>query len=351
MRSTDLQEVAEAVPLPSEKTDAEVDALTAALAARRASFTAIEARCFDLYKAGGVSLPPVPHVATLLIPLLSRPNTPIAACVDLIEMDPALAAAMLACANSAAYYRGQQISNVRDAVLRIGTQQAMSLALGLSTKSLYDKKITKALDFVGKEWEEEWRRSVVIAQSARSASEVLKRGEGEFAYSAGLFQNVGFSLATFVLATHAFENDEVTQLSLAQRRAIVAKMRGVLTAEYLLRENLPPKLALICLETSDPGSVPSDPYQDTTQVILLAIGLVAALYPNESLRAIHFERAFEAARLLGINRSTLDRIKDRVRAAKMSVEELESNFGDRHHQPATNKHLPPAPKRAEAAGD
>lgn len=304
--------------------DAEkLDRFKAAIAARRSHATPLEERAFKAYFDGLVRLPPIPKVATLLIPLLNRPTTPLAACVELIEMDQALTTAMLRCANSAAYFRGTMVANIKDAVVWIGLQEAACLALSLATKAVFDQRIRAAMAFVGSDGEAEWKRSVVTASAARNLSQRLRKGTPDLCYTVGLFQNVGHSLAAYILASLSSSDPEIGAMPMRARLNTVSRMRGVLTGEYLLREGLPLELAQLCFELEEPLDVPVD---TTAQLIRVTLGLVAALDTGGDQKSSQIERALDAARRLGIDRAALDLAKTIILKSRDAVDNLDRNF-------------------------
>lgn len=78
------------------------------------------------------ALPPFPAVALQLLSLLDNPDVPLKKIVDLVRLDPALAADLLRVANSALYGFVQRIDTVSHAVVILGSENVKRLALTVS---------------------------------------------------------------------------------------------------------------------------------------------------------------------------------------------------------------------------
>ena len=289
------------------------------LAVARKSSPAPEWQIYALYVSGQVKLPPMPKVAMLLLPVLRSPDVSLRECTDKIEMDRALVSAMLRCANSAAFFRGNQVSNIQDAVMRIGLREAACLALSLSTRALYDERVKATMKFMDHDVDEEWRRAVIVAQAARSVATTLRRGSADIAYAAGLFSGVGRSLAGYLLASLAIEDPEIAGLPVPERRVLAQRVAPVLMGEYLLREGLPPELSRTCL---DVGAPVGDAVDTTTEVVRLVVGLVASLLGEGNEQAIHVDRALAAARTLQLDRGGLDTVKKAILESRDALDRL-----------------------------
>ncbi len=283
----------------------------------RAAAAPDDTAALDLYTSGKVKLPAIPKVAAKLVPMLSKANADVAECVKLIEVDRTLASAMLKCANSVAFFRGVATTNIRDAVMRIGLKGSAALALSLSTTALYDQRVKKALTFIGSDYETEWRRAVLIAHAGRDIAADLGKGDAELAFTGGLFQNVGDSLAAFVLASMAVKNKAIADLSIEQRVATCARLRGVLMGEYLLRESLPEALANLCMEIDEPID---REVTDTTLVVRLTLALTTHADMEPTAREQYMKRGLSAAKSLGLAKEGLLRVKEVVSLSSESVD-------------------------------
>ena len=91
------------------------------------------------------SFPSPPPVALKVIELAQNPEIDLATVADTISGDPAIAAKVMRIANSALYARRRQSSNLRQALIVLGLNATLTLAL------------SKAVRIV--RWSWAWRRS------------------------------------------------------------------------------------------------------------------------------------------------------------------------------------------------
>ncbi|HTN53565.1 MAG TPA: HDOD domain-containing protein [Anaeromyxobacter sp.] len=90
-----------------------------------------------LVARGGLRVPPYPAVAVRVQEALSRREAGLAEISTLVGADAVLAAAILRCANSALYRRGPPVTELLQAITRIGAAEVIRLLLasGLSTSA------------------------------------------------------------------------------------------------------------------------------------------------------------------------------------------------------------------------
>jgi putative nucleotidyltransferase with HDIG domain len=95
----------------------------------------LEAAIQELVAKGTLRVPPYPAVAVRVQEALGRRETGLAEIAQLVGADAVLAAAILRCANSALYRRGPPVTDLLQAITRIGAAEVMRLlvASGLST--------------------------------------------------------------------------------------------------------------------------------------------------------------------------------------------------------------------------
>lgn len=133
-------------------------------------------------------LPTLPVVFQELFTRMQDPDTQVSELAEIIVRDQALTAKILKLVNSAFYGRTSQISTINRAVIIMGFQAVRSAALAVSVferfKDLRNDGATFTLDGF-------WRHSLGVSCLAKQASLVLKTGEPEEAFVAGLLHDVG----------------------------------------------------------------------------------------------------------------------------------------------------------------
>lgn len=82
----------------------------------------------------GLKIPPCPAVLSQLSQAVQNPDTQPNELARLIKLDPALTTAILRVANSALYGASRQIATIETAVLRLGFQEVLTIAVGLKSK-------------------------------------------------------------------------------------------------------------------------------------------------------------------------------------------------------------------------
>ena len=133
-------------------------------------------------------LPTLPVVFQELFSRMQDPDTQVSELAEIITRDQALTLKILKLVNSAFYGRPAQISTISRAVIILGLQAVRSAALAISVFERF-----KGLDSGGNTFSLDgfWRHSIGVSCVAKQASIVLKVGEPENAFVAGLLHDIG----------------------------------------------------------------------------------------------------------------------------------------------------------------
>jgi diguanylate cyclase (GGDEF)-like protein len=132
-----------------------------------------------------VDLPSPSGVASEVIGLARDPNIQISKVADAISRDPAMTAKILRIANSAFYAQRRPSANIRQALVIIGLNAALTLALSFSLVSGL-----RACKPNGIDYKRFWRRTLLAATASRACGEVCKAGGEEELFLSGLLQDV-----------------------------------------------------------------------------------------------------------------------------------------------------------------
>lgn len=149
-----------------------------------------------------VDFPSPSQVASEIVSLARDPEIEIARVANAVGRDPAMTAKILRIANSAFYAQRRPSQNLRQALIVIGLNAALTLALSFSLVSTM-----RALRPTGIEYPRFWRRSLLAATAARAFGEVSKSGREEDIFLAGLLQDMA------VLALDRVARDFYSKLS------------------------------------------------------------------------------------------------------------------------------------------
>lgn len=132
------------------------------------------------------NLPSPPAVAMQIVDLAQDPDINLAKVAGFINKDPALATKILRTANSALFARRRRSDNLRKALIVLGLDATLTLALSFSLVSGFRKQ-----DVAGINLPFFWRHTLLSATAARVIGEVLGRADTEDLFLAGLLQDIG----------------------------------------------------------------------------------------------------------------------------------------------------------------
>lgn len=148
-----------------------------------------------------VDFPSPSRVAAEIIALARDPEIEMAKVAQAVGRDPAMTAKILRIANSAFYAQRRPSQNLRQALVIIGLNAALTLALSFSLVSSM-----RALRPAGIDYPRFWRRILLAATAARAFGESAKVGHAEDIFLAGLLQDMA------VLALDRVSRDFYSQL-------------------------------------------------------------------------------------------------------------------------------------------
>jgi HD-like signal output (HDOD) protein len=132
-------------------------------------------------------LSPAPRVLARALALLRDPQSPIGAVAELISSDPALAADVLRCSNSAFYGSGVQIQSIDQAVQKIGFRETVRL-LSLAVSRI----VTGCnLDSYGLSADDYWAESLFHGLFMEELARATGGAEPDEAHAVGLLRYLG----------------------------------------------------------------------------------------------------------------------------------------------------------------
>jgi diguanylate cyclase (GGDEF)-like protein len=133
-----------------------------------------------------VNFPSPPGVASQIIELAQDPDIDMGKVAKVVSIDPALATKVLRIANSAVYAQRRRSESLRQALMVLGLNATLTLALSFSVvKSL------KAGKPSGLNFPHFWRRTLLSATAARALGEATGHTLMEELFLSGLLQDIG----------------------------------------------------------------------------------------------------------------------------------------------------------------
>jgi diguanylate cyclase (GGDEF)-like protein len=133
-----------------------------------------------------VNFPSPPGVATHIIELAQDPEIEMGKVAKALSMDSALSSKVLRIANSPLYAQRRKSENLRQALVVLGLNATLTLALSFSlVKSLRGGKSN------GLNYKLYWRRALLAATAARALGDAMRQSLAEEIFLAALLQDVG----------------------------------------------------------------------------------------------------------------------------------------------------------------
>jgi diguanylate cyclase (GGDEF)-like protein len=281
-------------------------------------------------------LPVLPIVATKLLSLTAKEETPLAAITALIAQDVALTAKILRVANSSFYSFSREISTIQHAVSILGANPVRSLVLSFSFLSMRDG-MNANFDYSGF-----WERSLTGAAAAKVIAQQLPDTDGEEIFTIGLLQNIGHLVFACALPAqyekmhhHAAASPEVVdEQSMEEAQlGITHSAAGYAVAR---KWGLPePYLTAIRLHHA-PGAYAGEDQQlaKTIKIIFLA-DLIVSIFYSATPELAHKRFRKEIKELFGLNVLAINAILKQV---ANEIDSAAEYFG---------LHLPPTKSVAE----
>src|SRR5262245_51643551 len=132
-----------------------------------------------------IDFPSPSRVASEIIALARDPEIEMSKVAQAVGRDPAMTAKILRIANSAFYAQRRPSTNLRQALVIIGLNAALTLALSFSLVSSM-----RSVRVAGIDYTRFWRRALLAATAGRAFGEALKVPQPEDILLAGLLQDM-----------------------------------------------------------------------------------------------------------------------------------------------------------------
>jgi diguanylate cyclase (GGDEF)-like protein len=253
-----------------------------------------------------VNFPSPPGVATHIIELARDPDIEMGKVAKALSMDSALSSKVLRIANSPLYAQRRKSENLRQALVVLGLNATLTLALSFSlVKSLRSGKAN------GLDHPLYWRRALVAATSARALADALRQPLAEEIFLAGLLQDVGMlaldqAVPDLYPGTEALQLDHVALAAHEKKRVQVdhAAIGGWLMKNW----NLPQRLYR-AIEHSHRVDLhlTSDPVQIFERCVALS-GPVADLFLRDAQNRPFAETGLAVERSLGMDKMSFGQV-------------------------------------------
>jgi diguanylate cyclase (GGDEF)-like protein len=259
-----------------------------------------------------VNFPSPPGVATHIIELAQDPDIEMGKVAKALSMDSALATKILRIANSPLYAQRRKSENLRQALVVLGLNATLTLALSFSlVKSLRSGKSN------GLSHDLYWRRALLAATAARALGDAMHQTLAEEIFLAALLQDVGM-LALDQALPDLYSPGERLQRNhgaLAEHEKKRLNVDHAYIGGWLMEGwHLPERLHRAISQSHQLDlSFSSDPTQIFNRCVALS-GQVADLFLLEPAQRQFAETALCAERSLGLDRMAFGQVLGTVGA-------------------------------------
>lgn len=251
----------------------------------------------------------LPHLSDTTVRAMALANDPDATLADmaaLIRRDGVLAAAILKVANSVVYRGSSEVTDVQQAVMRIGLRGCANILAAAGVKKVY-AKVTPAVKVT---CENVLRHSLFVGGLATAIARNLRLMLGGDEYSAGLLHDIG----RVVMCVHAPAlyadvwgggSDAGPGVRAAETEAFGTDHCAV-GLLFAVKNNLPARIGKAIQHHHHPDAAEGD-HRQLAAVVALADSIANHLQEHRSLDAfsVDIDPAFEMLRRLVVSERAL----------------------------------------------
>ena len=267
------------------------------------------------------NFPSPPGVAGHIIQLAQDPAIELDSVAKAVSMDSALTAKILRTANSPLYAQRRKSENLRQALVLLGLNATLTLALSFSLV-----KVLRSGKGAGLDLPYYWRRTMLAGTAARALADALHQPLAEEFFLGGLLQDVGM-LALNIALPELYKDSQKLQ---HDHRAMADMERRKLQCDHaevgawIMRKwNLPPRICLSIEKSHDTDlSSPAAPTETMARCVALS-GPVADLFLVDSTERPFAEVALLVERSVGLDREAFSTVLDAIGAI---IPETEAMF-------------------------
>jgi diguanylate cyclase (GGDEF)-like protein len=269
-----------------------------------------------------VNFPSPPGVASHIIELAQDPNIEMGKVAKAVSLDPALTTKILRIANSPLYAQRRKSENLRQALVVLGLNATLTLALSFSlVKSLLGGTAN------GLDYPRYWRRSLLAATAARALADALRRPQAEDFFLAALLQDVGMlALDRAIPGMYANTHDlQLDHVGLAPHEIKLAQVDHAAVGAWAMRKwNLP---ARICTAIANSHKIDLETSPDAAAIMDRCVALsgpVAQLFLAAPDQRRFAEVALAVERSVALDKAAFGQVLATIGAI---IPETEAIFG------------------------
>lgn len=221
---------------------------------------AILQRVYEATTGNRLELPTMPEVAMSIQRLTHDPDAGIHELTQVIQTDPSVAGALIHATNSPVYRSTKRITNIRDAVVRLGFRTTERLAFNLAMRHTF----SGGPSAVRQRMNQLWHHSVDVSAIAHVLARHVRGFEPERAQLAGLMHRIGAIPILHHVARQGLE--EVSPAALETTITKLHSLTGVMVMNYW---GMDPEMVTVA-EQSDRWQRDPAPEPDYCDLILVS---------------------------------------------------------------------------------
>jgi diguanylate cyclase (GGDEF)-like protein len=264
------------------------------------------------------NFPTPPPVAMQVLQLAQDPEIELGRVADAVSADPAIAAKVMRIANSAMYARRRQCSNLRQALITLGLNATLTLALSFALVSALNRP-------GGFNFQAYWRRTILSAAWGKLLATELGQRNAEEVFLAALLQDLGM-LVIDKLWPEVYEGIapfkiEHARLCQHEQNCIGSDHRSI-GAALLKIWNMPPSLVQGVQHSHDPSAAGVEgEHKPFVRAVALS-GILGDVWLGSRNDPVLRRVGQQAHKYLGIQPNRLGELFDHVREQLPVAEEL-----------------------------
>jgi diguanylate cyclase (GGDEF)-like protein len=226
------------------------------------------------------NLPSPPTIAIQIIQLANEPESDFKKIIQLLTCDPALASKILRIANSPIYPYVKKVENLHQALMVLGLNATISLALSFSLVQALQSTKGAGLDYTLY-----WKRALLSGMACQVLGNTCEVAEVEELYLAGLLQDLGMLALDQVFPdlylSHDGQQSDHASL-IAHEEQSLGLTHGAVGSWLLTQWNLPDRLRLAVADSDDPSRIPAQDKQGTFTSCVSLSGMIAEIFLRET---------------------------------------------------------------------
>lgn len=193
---------------------------------------AIVAEIHDALEANRLDLPTLPDMALKIQNLIDDPNVSADKIVNLLSSDPAISMHIVRAANSAALSNGNPVSNLRNAISRLGYRMLRSMVVNIAMTKLFQARSP----FVNQQLKELWEHSREVAANSYVLAQQHRHLKPDQALLAGLVHGIG------ALPLYLYADRHHSRLDQTTLEELIRKFSATIGTRLLQSWNFPNEL-------------------------------------------------------------------------------------------------------------